>query len=173
MYGNNSATKKNENTAFMRESQFQCVDLINNTGIAITMDIGDAYSIHPPNKKEVANRLLYKALHKTYGYKTIAVDAPKYNSFKVEKQRIKLSFENMKMGLYSYGKLKNYEIAETDKTFYPATAKIIKHKKILVLSDKVPNPVAVRYAWKNCGVRTLFSNSLLPVSSFRTDNWNQ
>ena len=76
------------------------------------------------------------------------------------------------MGLYTYDALNDFEIAGEDKVFYPATAKIVNRKFIEVANKNVSNPVAVRYAWKNFVEGTLFDNSLLPVSSFRTDNWN-
>jgi len=63
MYGNNNAFQTVKNSAFIRETQLQCLDLIPNSGIAITMDIGDGYCIHPPKKKEVADRLLFNALN--------------------------------------------------------------------------------------------------------------
>jgi sialate O-acetylesterase len=74
--------------------------------------------------------------------------------------------------LYAYDKLENFEIAGDDKIFYPAEASIVNRKNVVVKNDQVPNPVAVRYAWKNWVTGTLFDTNLLPVSSFRTDNWN-
>ena len=75
-------------------------------------------------------------------------------------------------GLYSKDELKGFEIAGDDKVFYPATAKILNFKDVFVISDKVPIPVAVRYAWRNWVVGTLYDTNLLPASSFRTDEWD-
>jgi sialate O-acetylesterase len=171
LYGNNNAFQENDNTSFIREAQLECLDLIPNSGIAITMDIGDKESIHPPKKKEVADRLLFNALNQTYGYKTIDYAAPKYTSLEIKENGILLNFKNVEKGLYAYNGLTDFEIAGADKVFYPASAKIFKKKKIMVSSDQVLNPVAVRYAWRNWVNGTLLDTNLLPASSFRTDNW--
>lgn len=83
-----------------------------------------------------------------------------------------LKFKNAKNGLFTHNTLEGFEIAGEDKIFYPADAKIINRKEVFVKNDKVSNPVAVRYAWKNWVIGTLFNTSLLPASSFRTDDWN-
>lgn len=172
LYGNNHEFDSVDNSAFIRETQLQCLDLIPNSGIAITMDIGDDYSIHPPKKKEVADRLLFNALNQTYGFKTIDYAAPIYESFDVKEGGIILKFKNAETGLYAYGELTGFEIAGDDKVFYPAKAKIVEKKNVLVKSEKVKNPVAVRYAWKNYIIGTLYDTNLLPASSFRTDEWD-
>jgi sialate O-acetylesterase len=171
-YGNNDAFQTVENTAFMREVQLQCLDLIPNSGIAITMDVGEENYIHPPKKKEVADRLLFNALNQTYGYKNIDNAAPIYESLAIKDQGIALLFKNAETGLYSYDTLNGFEIAGDDKVFHPANAKIMNKKNVFVSSDKVPNPVAVRYAWRNWVMGTLYDTNLLPASSFRTDTWN-
>ncbi|AUP78538.1 sialate O-acetylesterase [Flavivirga eckloniae] len=171
-YGNNDVFQTVNNTAFMREAQLQCLDLIPNSGIAITIDIGEENYIHPPKKKEVADRLLFNALNQTYDYKTIDYAAPIYDSLELKDGGILLKFKNAETGLYSYNELTGFEIAGDDKIFYPAVAKIVKRKHVFAISDKVPNPVAIRYAWKNWIVGTLYDANLLPASSFRTDNWD-
>ncbi len=169
---NNEVFQKVGNSAFIREAQLQCLDLIPNSGIAITMDIGEKKYIHPPKKKEVADRLLLNALNQTYGFKAVDYAAPIFESLELKSGEAILSFKNIETGLYAYGDLKGFEIAGDDKVFYPASAKIVKYKKVLVTSDKVPNPVAVRYAWRNWVVGTLYDTNLLPASSFRTDQWS-
>ena len=79
---------------------------------------------------------------------------------------IKECLENKK-----FKELEDFEIAGTDKVFYPAQATIVNGKEVLVKSSSVPQPVAVRYAWSNWVVGTLFDTNLLPASSFRTDDW--
>lgn len=171
VYGNNNAYSVDSNSVFMREAQQHCVDLIPNSGIAITIDLGDAYSIHPPKKKEVADRLLFNALNQTYGYKSIDCASPVFDSLKIKESSILLIFKNAENGLYAFDKLEGFEIAGEDKVFYPANAEIKNRKNVLVSSDEVPKPIAVRYAWKNWIIGTLYDTSLLPASSFRTDNW--
>ena len=172
LYEDNDVFQTVENSSFIRESQLQCLDLIPNSGIAITMDIGDNQSIHPPKKKEVADRLLFNALNQTYGYKAIDYAGPIYDSLEVKDSAIVLKFKNAETGLYAYDGLAGFEIAGDDKVFYPASAKIVQRKNVLVISDKVLNPVAVRYAWCNWVTGTLFDTNLLPASSFRTDQWD-
>jgi sialate O-acetylesterase len=83
----------------------------------------------------------------------------------------KISFDNAPLGLTAYGKdLTLFEIAGADKVFYPAKATIIR-EGVVVKSESVPQPVAVRYAFKNFVVGELFGTNGLPVSSFRTDDW--
>lgn len=171
-YEGNDKFQTTDNSAFIRESQLKCLDLIPNSGIAITMDIGHPDFIHPPKKKEVADRLLFNALNQTYGYKSIDYKTPIFNSQELKDNGLILKFKNAENGLYTYDTLKGFEIAGEDKIFYPADAEIINRKHVFVKSKKVENPVAVRYAWKNFINGTLFSTSLLPASSFRTDNWN-
>ncbi len=172
IYDGNDKYQTVDNSAFIREVQLECLDLIPNSGIAITIDIGEKYCIHPPKKKEVADRLLYNALNQTYGYKTVDYAFPIFDSQEVKDGGIVLKFKNAEKGLYTYDKLEGFEIAGADKVFYPANAKIFMRKEVFVKSDKVPNPVAVRYAWNNWVVGTLFGTNLLPVSSFRTDKWD-
>lgn len=172
MYANKSPLSTSGNTAFMREAQLQCLDLIPNSGIAITMDIGDKYSIHPPKKKEVADRLLFNALHQSYGYKTVDFAGPIFDSLRLKDSGIILKFKNAETGLYSPEELSGFEIAGDDRMFYPAAAKILNFTDVFVRSDKVTNPLAVRYAWRNWVVGNLYDTNLLPASSFRTDDWD-
>jgi len=172
IYGNNNEFQTSDNSAFIREAQLECLDLIPNSGIAITMDIGDEFCIHPPKKKEVADRLLYNALNQTYGYKTVDFSSPTYDLLEVKDGGLIVKFKNAETGLYAYDDLNGFEIAGEDKVFYPAKAKIVNRKAVFVESDAVPNPVAVRYAWSNWVVGTLYDTNLLPASSFRTDKWD-
>ncbi len=171
-YSNNDAFATSENSAFIRESQLQCVDLIPNSGIAITMDIGDEYFIHPPKKKEVADRLLFNALNQTYRLKGVDGKSPEYDSMEATGDEILLKFKNAETGLFAFDELHGFEIAGANKVFYPATATIVDSKNVVVKSEKVSTPVAVRYAWRNWVEGTLYDTNLLPASSFRTDDWN-
>ncbi len=172
IYNGNDAFGVVNNSAFIREVQLECLDLIPNSGIAITMDIGEAYCIHPAKKKEVADRLLFNALHQTYGYKTIDFASPVYDSKAEKEGGLIIKFKNAETGLYTFDELNGFEIAGANKVFYPAKAKIINGKQVFVKSDKVSNPLEVRYAWRNWVKGTLFDTSILPASSFRTDSWD-
>src|SRR5690606_1089896 len=130
--GDNTLFQTFDNSAFIRETQLQCLDLIPNSGIAITMDIGEELSIHPAKKKEVADRLLFNALNQTYGYKTIDGAGPIYDSLEQNDGGLLLKFKNADNGLYSYDGLTAFEIAGSDRVFYPAEAKIVKGRNVLV-----------------------------------------
>ncbi|MBN2639526.1 MAG: sialate O-acetylesterase [Bacteroidales bacterium] len=173
LYGNNEVFESAENSAFIREAQLKSLDLILNSGIAVTMDLGDANNIHPPKKKEVADRLLFNALHQTYGFNAIDCAGPVYDSHEIHDGGILLNFKHAETGLFAYDGLSGFEIAGDDKVFYPAVATMIDRKKVLVKSESVPLPVAVRYAWSNWIVGSLYDTNLLPASSFRTDHWNE
>lgn len=171
-YNNHDAYDTYENSAFIRETQLKCVDIIPNSGIAVTLDIGDEYCIHPPKKKEVADRLLFNALNQTYGFKTIDYAGPTYASHEVKDGAAIITFNNAESGVYAYKGLSGFEVAGEDKVFYPASAEITNRKNVTVKSENVPNPVAIRYAWQNWIEGTLYDTNLLPASSFRTDTWD-
>lgn len=162
-----------DNTAFLREAQLLALDAIDNAEMTVTLDLGQEDNIHPPRKREVGDRLLYQALHNTYDYKAIDDNGPAYKSLSIASDSAIVTFEHAERGLYSPQGLSDFEIAGEDRVFYPATATIIHRKpEVLVKSDKVPNPVAVRYGWSNWVDGSLFDTNLLPASSFRTDRWD-
>ena len=159
--------------ALLREAQFQALD-VPNTGMVVTMDIGDPTNIHPKPKKPVGERLALLALAKDYGRKKLVYSGPQYVSHKVERNKIRLNFEHVGGGLGSRdGKpLSHFTIAGKDKVFYPATAKV-DGDSIVVRSKKVKQPVAVRYGWGNADEPNLMNKEGLPCSSFRTDQWSK
>ena len=171
-YNDSEAYETAENSAFIREAQLQCMDLIPNSGMAVTMDIGDEFCIHPPKKKEVADRLLLNALNQTYGFETLDCTSPVYKSHEVKDGGILVKFDGAETGLYAFKQIEGFEIAGEDRVFHPAEATIPDRMNLFVKSDKVTDPVAVRYAWCNFIDGTLYDTNLLPASSFRTDNWD-
>jgi sialate O-acetylesterase len=156
--------------AELREAQQKTLALPN-TGMATIIDIGDAKDIHPKNKQEVGKRLGLIALAKTYGQKN-NYSGPVYQSAKVEGKQIRLTFGNTENGLKaSKGEmLTGFAIAGADKKFHWAKA-AIQGNQVIVSSDEVANPIAVRYAWGNNPVANLVTNDGLPASPFRTDTW--
>ncbi len=145
-----------------------------NTGMAVIIDIGEAKDIHPRNKDDVGYRLSRAALKVTYG-KDIVYSGPLYKSMKVEGDRVVIEFDHVGSGLVAkdkYGYLKSFTIAGDDKKFVWARAFLAPGNKVIVTSDKVKNPVAVRYAWAdNPDDANLYNAEGLPASPFRTDNW--
>lgn len=163
------------NAAFLREAQLKTMLTERNVGMVVTMDIGDKNIIHPPQKEVVGNRLAYWALAKDYHLDAIAFSGPVFEKMEPAKDgKVQLNFTYCDLGLSSFGKpLSNFEIAGEDKIFYPAQAVFTKdkNKSITVWSELVPQPVAVRYAFKNWAEASLFNTYGLPASSFRTDSW--
>lgn len=162
----------NLQAAFLREAQLKSLHTIPNSGMVVTLDIGTNKIIHPPDKTTVAQRFSYWALSQQYGLKNLSPTGPAYKKMKRDGSEVRLVFEHTGAGLSSFGKeLNNFEIAGVDKIFYPATAVIAGKKEIIVKSDRVAQPVAVRYAFKDWVVGDLYNMEGLPASSFRTDDW--
>lgn len=167
-HGNSKGT----HSAYLREAQTKSLETIKNSGMAVTMDIGVEKDVHPKNKADVGKRLALWALAKTYGQKDIPYSGPIYKSMTVEGQKVRLYFDYTYGGLSAKdGQLSDFIIAGTDKKFVPAKA-VIDGDTIVVSSPQVTEPVAVRYAWTNWVMGTLFNKEGLPASSFRTDDWN-
>jgi len=159
------------NSAYIREAQLKAQKHISNSGIIILLDTGEKECIHPANKKAAGFRFALQALVKSYNIKGIICDSPEYADIEIKDSVAIISFNNIGMGLTSYGKkLTQFEIAGEDKIFYPAIA-TLKRKSVEVYSPLVKKPVAVRYAFKDFVEAELFGTNGLPVSSFRTDNW--
>ena len=158
--------------AELREAQTQALSLPN-TGMAVTIDIGDATNIHPTNKQEVGRRLALIARHNVYGDTSLVYSGPLYKSMKIEGNKIRLYFDFVDGGLEARGglPLKGFAIAGADKKFHWAQA-VIDGKTVVVSSPAVRAPVAVRYAWANNPVCNLYNKAGLPASPFRTDDWD-
>ncbi|MGD0572395.1 MAG: sialate O-acetylesterase [Sedimentisphaerales bacterium] len=155
--------------AELREAQLMTLSAPN-TGMAVTIDIGEANDIHPKNKQDVGKRLALWALAKTYG-KNIVYSGPIYKSMKVDGNKAILAFDDVGSGLMAKGdSLKGFAVAGADKKFVWADAKI-EGDTIIVSSDKVAAPVSVRYAWAKNPVCNLYNKEGLPATPFRTDTW--
>ncbi len=156
---------------FLREAQFKTL-AVKNTGMVVTLDIGDPNSIHPADKQDVGKRLALWALANVYHQKKIVFSGPVFRSMKVKKNVAILRFGNVGKGLVlkedSSGT--GFQIAGEDKQFKNAVVKI-KGSTLLVSSPDIRHAVAVRYAFANASSATLFNKEGLPASSFRTDNW--
>ena len=156
--------------AELREAQSMAAKVVPNTGLAVTIDIGDANDIHPRNKQEVGRRLALQALNKTYGM-SIECSGPIYESYEIDGNVIRLKFSSVAKGLVAKGgKLEGFTIAGADHKFHWAEAKIVGNCVEVSCKD-VPRPLAVRYAWAHNPVGNLFNTAGLPASPFRTDAW--
>ncbi len=156
--------------ALLRDAQRRSLR-VPKTGMVVVSDIGNTTDIHPTNKKDVGLRFASLALVNTYGKQNLPVSGPLYQSMKVEGSKIRVYFAHADTGLKAKGnKLTHFEIAGPDGKFVPASARI-DGKTVLVNSNKVKNPVAVRFAWHNTAEPNLFNSEGLPASTFRTDDW--
>ncbi len=159
------------NWALLREAQLKTL-AVPNTGMAVTIDIGEWNDIHPLNKKDAGRRLALAAQKIAYGEKNIVYSGPIYKDMKIKGNRIILTFTNTGNGLVAKGdgKLNDFAICGPDKKFLWAEAKI-EDDKVIVWNNNISNPVAVRYAWAdNPEGANLYNKEGLPASPFRTDN---
>lgn len=156
--------------ALLRDAQRKSLSLPN-TGMAVTLDIGNPNDIHPTNKHDVGKRLALWALANDYGEKDLVFSGPLFKFMDIINNKIRLFFDHADSGLMAKGNhLTNFEIAGSNRLFYPAHAEI-EGKTVLVSAREVKNPISVRYAFHNTDEASLFNNEGLPASSFRTNNW--
>ena len=160
----------NGKISIVREAQLKTMQNVKNTGMAVTLDIGKCDFIHPLEKQIVGERLAYWALAKTYGIDGISYSGPVFRNMKNSREgKVTLYFDYSRNGLTTFGKaLSGFEVAGEDNIFHPATAEIKDGKTVVVYSDSVKNPNAVRYAFGNCPEGTLFNEEGLPASPFST-----
>lgn len=158
-----------DNWAELREAQFMALRLPN-TGMAVTIDIGEMFDIHPRNKQDVGHRLALAAKKIAYGQDVIH-SGPLYRSMEINGGDIEIAFDYVGKGLQLKGdKLTGFQIAGEDKKFYWADAQIVGGE-VFVSSGKVKSPVSVRYGWAINPECNLYNKNGLPASPFRTDDW--
>ncbi len=183
--------------AWLREAQTLTLRLAN-TGQAVIIDIGEVHDIHPKNKQDVGRRLALAALALTYGQQDLVYSGPLYNSMAVEGNKVRIKFKHVGGGLdakaftdpvtpdgpsleqrfgkgvevpgIAEGHVAGFAIAGEDKKFVWADAQI-SGETLVVSSDKVEKPVAVRYAWADTPICNLYNKAGLPACPFRTDDW--
>jgi len=177
-YGN----PEGRGTALLVDAQYKTADNLDHCDVACTTDIGDPTCIHPAQKEIAAKRLAYLALTHDYNIKGLPYRVPRFSHFDAKDGKLTLHFKNIWPetkecnGSESFDPRKQpvgFEVAGPDKKFYPAKAAHEWGKgTIVVWSDVVTNPVAVRYAYHNypqfANVRTQFGQ---PLPSFRSDDW--
>jgi sialate O-acetylesterase len=161
------------NWAELREAQTKTLAMPN-TGMALTIDIGEANDIHPKNKQDVGKRLALNALKIAYN-KNVVHSGPMYQSVEFKDGKAFVTFAETGSGLKAkdkYGYVNAFSIAGADKKFHWAKAEIVDEKTVVVFAENVKDPVAVRYAWaNNPDDINLYNIEDLPANPFRTDNW--
>ena len=159
-------------SAMLREQQDIASKEIANTGMVIVSDlVDDINNIHPKNKLDVGKRLAAFALSETYHKDVGSYKSPAFQSMKIEKAKVHLSFSNVPTGLKCTGNHSSrFQIAGIDQEFIEASARI--EGNVIVVSGKhIKEPVAVRYCFDDTSTPDIFSNEGLPLAPFRTDKW--
>jgi sialate O-acetylesterase len=143
------------------------------TGMAVTSDIGEENDVHPKNKREVGHRLALAVLAKVYG-KDVDYSGPIFRSMRVERGVARMSFDHVNTGLITPNSapLKGFTLAANDRKYRFARARI-EGDEVIVWSDDLSEPVAVRYPWANNPVAANLTSrtrngELLPASPFRS-----
>lgn len=167
---------QSEKAPLLREAQWKAVESLPNAGMISTNDLVEPYeiyNIHPGNKEGVGNRLGDLALNQTYGKKQFPYQSPRYKGYTVKGNEIWVAIDSPFKGICRNHDIRGFEIAGADRVFHPAD-KVSLHwqtNEIIVSSEAVPEPVAVRYCWHDFQPGTLYGGNYLPCIPFRTDAW--
>ena len=161
-----------KDSQLLREQQLKAETLIPNSRMAVLMDAGLEYGIHPRKKRQAGERLALLALSNTYDVKGLP-DFATYKEVTFQNDTAVISFDRSKEWVYFENGTtsKNFEVAGQDKVFHPATKVWVSRNRVYVKCDEVKQPAAVRYAWRDWVEGDLMHDGL-PVSSFRTDDWD-
>jgi sialate O-acetylesterase len=165
------AGNKGDVWAYLREAQARALTLPN-TGMAVTIDIGDPKDIHPKNKQEVGRRLALHARQQLFGEK-VEANGPVFAAAEREgaAMRVRITHaEGLRLQPARTDTRLSFEIAGRNRKFFPASARV-EGDSLMVSSDQVPAPAAVRYAWRNSPEARLFNGAGLPAAPFRSDDW--
>lgn len=154
--------------AFLRETQ-SAARALPATGMAVTIDIGNPTNIHPSNKQEVGRRLALWAKSHILGDPP-ECNGPECAGVEIEGSLLRVRFKHAAGLRHTGPSAVGFEVAGKDRVFYPASA-LIDGSSVTVSASQVPNPVAVRYAWRNSPEASLFNAAGLPAGPFRSDTW--
>ena len=172
-YGKFQNSNQGSAWAELREAQSMTLSLPK-TGQAVTTDIGNPDNVHPRNKEDVGKRLAANALANTYGVPLAVFCGPTFHSVEFNNDKAIIVFKNLGNGWQikdQYGYIKGFEIAGANHQFFYAQARI-EGNNIIVSSDKVMGPQAVRYGWTDSPIdANLYNLEGFPASPFRTDSW--
>ncbi len=156
----------NVNGAIVRNQQRKVLDMVSNTGMIVTSDIGNLADIHPRNKIDVGRRLAAWAFTHDYGLQGFPVSGPLYQSYEVENDKVKVQFDYVYNGLKAEGgSLKEFEVLDGSGKWHEAIAKI-EMNHIVVKSERVAQPLGVRFGYSNASDPNLFNQEGLPASCF-------
>ena len=170
-----------ESWVYLRDSQRKNLSLPN-TGMAVTIDLGEEKDVHPRNKQDVGHRVALVARHLVYGEKLVYT-GPCYRALQEEKNKIRVLFDQAGSGLKigsapslrlnvppeaPLDHVEGFEIAAADGRFVPATAQISENNSVLVWNEAIAKPTAIRYGWRAFPRANLYNKENLPASPFST-----
>ncbi|MCF0050422.1 polysaccharide deacetylase family protein [Dyadobacter sp. LJ53] len=165
-------TPAESNMALLREAQNQAL-MLDNTAVTVTLDLGEWNDIHPLNKKDIGKRLALSARNLAYGEKNVIYSGPTLKSQRITGDKMLLTFDHVADGIKSGDQeaLRWFSIADNDKKFFWANARIVGKDQVELSSETVKTPKYARYAWQDNPEGINFYNSTgLPASPFRTDS---
>lgn len=157
------------NWAELRESQLKALS-VPHTAMTVNIDLGEWNDIHPDNKKDVGERMALAALKLAYN-EDVVYSGPLYKDHRIEGNKVIISFSHTGSGLITDDgeALGEFAVAGEDRKFVWAKARI-EQDKVIVWSEKVPDPQYVRYAWAdNPANPNLYNREGLPASPFRIE----
>ncbi len=165
-----------EAAPLLREAQWKAVSMVPNADMICINDLVEPYeryNIHPADKESVGRRLCDLALNKTYGKKQFLAGSPRYKSHRIEGNKVWVAIDSPNDGVCRNYDVIGFEVAGADKVFYPADDVTFhwQTNEMVVSSKKVPQPVAVRYCFRDFLPGTLYGGNYLPMIPFRTDNF--
>jgi len=161
---------ENHEWAELREAQVAALSLPN-TGMAVTIDVGEANDLHPHNKLAVGNRLGMTALSMVYNIDSIAV-SPRYKNMQVVGDSVIITFDDNTICKDKYGYVRGFAIAGSDSVFHWAKGYVRNNNSVAVYNMQVQSPIAVRYLWSGQPDEIdLYNKNGLPVTPFRTDDF--
>ena len=160
----------------LREAQRKAVERIPNSGIICTNDLVKPYerfNIHPADKAAAGKRLCDLVLNKTYDKKQFPVESPRYKSHRFKDGAAWVAINSPCDGICRNYDIRGFEIAGPDKIFHPADSVWLhwQTNEMVISSKDVPQPVAVRYGWRDFLPGNLHAGNYLPLIPFRTDDW--
>lgn len=163
------ANLQGRNWPELREAQWLSTLSVPNTGMAVTIDIGEKDNVHPRNKQDVGFRLALIALAQTYS-KPIEYSGPVFKDMHIDGENVIASFTHCDGGLVAKGgKVSGFDIAGNDGDYLPAEARIVGDT-VVISHAAVPNPTAIRYAWADNPACSLSNHAGLPAVPFRSQS---
>lgn len=169
-YGDANTT----DAAYLREQQMDALELIPNSSLVCTNDLvspRELKEIHPAQKQQIGERLAFTALARDYGFDNLMYQSASFNRLTIQGDTCLVQLKNTYRGIWHDLDYEGFEVAGADRTFHPAVARYKGNDCFEVRSDKVPNPQAVRYCYKNFQLGNVKNKAGLPLFPFRTDRW--